>query len=241
MLIKTRGIVLRTKKYSETSIIADIYTEEKGLRSYIISGVRSKKSRVSAGLLQIMTPVDIVAYHREGKDLTRLKEIKSHYVFQQIPFDVPRGAVGMFMVEIAQKTIRGEEPQQELFDFLLNHFIYLDETNHSFANLHLHFMVNLTEFLGFLPSDLYSSETPYFDLQEGCFQSFSPSHPHWLRPEMGAKLSQLLQLNKEACHTISFSREERKALLRSLVDYYRLHIEQFPQVYSLSILEEVLG
>lgn len=241
MLIKTRGIVLKTKKYSETSIIADIYTEEKGLRSYIISGVRSKKARVSAGLLQIMTPVDIVAYHRDGKSLTRLKEIKPHHVFQQIPFDVVRGAVGMLMVEVAQKTIRGEEPQQELFDFLLDNFIFLDKTDESFANLHLHFMVNLTEHLGFLPSDLYSEETPVFDLREGSFQSFNPSHPNWLRPEIGEKFSQLLQLPKEDCHLIPFAREERKSILRSLIDYYRFHIESFSTIYSLEILEEVLS
>lgn len=241
MLIKTRGIVLKTKKYSETSIIADIYTEEKGLRSYIISGVRSKKAKVSAGLLQIMTPVDIVAYHRDGKDLTRLKEIKLHYVFKKIPFDVTRGAVGMFMVEIAQKTIRGEEAHAELFEFLLSNFIFLDETSLSFANLHLHFMAHLTEFLGFLPSDVFSEETPIFDLQEGCFQKANPSHAHWLRPVLGEKLSQLLQLPKEESHAVLMSREERKSLLRSLIDYYRLHIENLPVIHSFSILEEVLS
>lgn len=241
MLIKTRGIVLKAKKYSESSIIADIYTEEKGMRSYIISGVRSSKAKVSAGLLQIMTPVEIVAYHREGKDLTRLKEIKPHYVFKSIPFDVPRGAVGMFMAEIAQKTIHGEEAQPALFEFLLENFIYLDESVHPYANLHLHFMANYTEFLGFLPNDIYTPEKPMFDLQEGRFLSSHPPHPHWLGPEKGEKFSLLLQLSKEQCHSIPFSREERRSLLRSLIEFYRLHIEHFPVIHSFEILEEVLG
>jgi DNA repair protein RecO (recombination protein O) len=241
MLIKTRGIVLKTKKYSETSIIADIYTEEKGLRSYIISGVRSKKARVSAGLFQIMSPVDMVAYHRDGKDLTRLKEIKPHHVFRSIPFEVAKGAVGMFMVEIAQKTIKGEEAQPELFKFLLDNFIYLDETSHPFANLHLHFMINLTEFLGFLPSDTHREGSSFFDLKEGRFVHVAPPHPHWLGDTLSAKFSQLLHLPKEQCHTIPFNREERKSLLRSLIHFYRLHIENFPPIYSNEILEEVLG
>ncbi|MBK9016857.1 MAG: recombination protein O N-terminal domain-containing protein [Saprospiraceae bacterium] len=59
MLIKTRGIVFKAKKYSETSVIVDVFTEEKGLRSYIVSGVRSKRPTVSAGLLQPMTPVEL--------------------------------------------------------------------------------------------------------------------------------------------------------------------------------------
>lgn len=241
MLIKTRGIVLKTKKYSETSIIADIYTEEKGLRSYIISGVRSKRARVSAGLLQIMTLVDMVAYHRDGKDLTRLKEIKPHHVYQSIPFDVRKGAVGTFMVEIAQKTIHGEEVQQELFDFLLSNFVFLDETSHSVANLHLHFTANLTEHLGFLPSDVYTKETPIFDLKEGRFHPVNPLHPYWLQEALGEKFSHLLHLPKEQCHEIPMNRKERNSLLRGLIDFYRLHIESFPTIYSHEILEEVLG
>ena len=36
-------------KYSETSIIADaIYEEREGMRSYIISGVRSSKAKIKA-------------------------------------------------------------------------------------------------------------------------------------------------------------------------------------------------
>ncbi len=241
MLIKTRGIVLKTKKYSETSIIADIYTEEKGLRSYIISGVRSKKARVSAGLLQITSLVDIVAYHREGKDLTRLKEIRPHHVYRSIPFNMFKGAVGMFMVELAHKTIRGEEAQQGLFDFLLSNFVFLDETPHPIANLHLHFLINLTEHLGFLPSDAFSEDSPVFDLREGRFLRSAPTHPYWLAPEIGGKFSQLLQLPKEQCHTVLFSRQERKSLLQGILNYYRHHIENFPPIHSHEILEEVLG
>ena len=81
MLIKTRGIVFKSIKYSETSLIVDIYTEEKGLRKYLISGVRSKKAKTSAGLFQVMSLVDLVAYHRDDKDLTRIKAIKHNYVY----------------------------------------------------------------------------------------------------------------------------------------------------------------
>ena len=120
MLIKTRGIIFRAVKYSETSIIADIYTEEKGLRSYIISGVRSKKAKVKASVLQVMTLVDMVAYHRDNKELNRIKEIKAAYVYRSIPFDIVKGAVGLFMIELARKTIKEAEENPGLFNFLFN-------------------------------------------------------------------------------------------------------------------------
>ncbi len=241
MLIKTRGIVFKTRKYSETSVITDIFTEEKGLRSYIIGGVRTQKAKVSASLLQAMTPVEIVAYHREDKDLTRLKEIKALHVFQKIPFDMQRRAVGIFMIEIAQKTINGYEEHPALFQFLLNNFLFLDETTSPVANLHLHFMAALSEYLGFLPGGEFSRESSFFDLQEGIFVETQPLHNYWLAPELAEKLSQLLLFPKERSHEINFSREERKAFLNRLIEFFRLRIERFPTIYSHEVLEEVFG
>ena len=241
MLIKTRGIVLRTKKYSETSVITDIYTEAKGLRSYIISGVRSKRAKVGAALLQIMSLVDIVAYHRDDKDLTRLKEIKPLYVYKTIPFDFRRSAVGMLMTEVTRKTIHEQEEQPELFDFLLKSFLFLDETSESIANIHLQFLLNLTEYIGFMPSDSFSEETPYFDLKEGCFSPINPAHQYWLEKDLSELFSLLLHAPKEQVHSIIMTREQRRNLLRHILDYYRLHIENFPTINSHEILEEVMG
>ena len=118
MLIKTRGIIFKAIKYSETSLIVDIYTEEKGLRKYIISGVRSKKGQGKASLLQVMSMVDLVVYEREDKELNRIKEIKAGHVFQGIPFDLSKGVIGLFMAELARKTIKEATSNPELFQFL---------------------------------------------------------------------------------------------------------------------------
>jgi len=241
MLIKTRGIVFKAKKYSETSVIVDVFTEEKGLRSYIVSGVRSQRPTVSAGLLQPMTPVELVAYHREDQDLTRLKEVRPHHVFQAIPFDIRRSSVGLFMVEVGRNTVQGHEPNLDLFEFLLQHFIFLDETKQPISNLHLHFMLHLTEFLGFLPAGDFNHETPYFDMQEGSFVHEKPLHHQWLSEVASAKFYQLLMLPKEHCHEVPFEREERRSFLKNLLIFYRLHIENFPTVHSHEVLEEVLG
>ncbi len=241
MLIKTLGIVFKSKKYSETSVIVDVFTEEKGMRSYIVSGVRSQRPTVSAGLLQPMTPVELVAYEKDGADLTRLKEVKPYQVFQAIPFDIRRSSVGLFMIEVARNGIQGHEAQPALFDFLLRNFIYLDETHHSIANLHLHFMVHLAEHLGFMPGGDYSAETPIFDLEEGVFTDLKPSHQHWLSQLPAGKFYQLLMLPMDQCQEVLFDREERRNLLKSLLNYYRLHIENFQNVHSHEILEEVLA
>lgn len=239
MLLKTRGIVFRSIKYSETSLIVDIYTEARGLRKYIISGVRKAKSSVSAGLFQVMSLVEIVAYEREGKDLNRLKEIRPAHIFTAIPFDLRRGAVGLFMAEIARKTIRESEENQPLFDFFFQSFQYLDRTTQPVANLHLHFMLELTTFLGFVPGEDHREATPYFDLQEGVFVAQTGSHPYFLDSTQAALLYELLRTSREDCHQVKISREERRKLLQSLLDYYRLHLEGLPEINAHLILQEV--
>lgn len=240
MLVKTRGIIFKSIKYSETSLILDIYTEELGLQKYIISGVRSKKARTTASMLQIMSLLDLVVYHRENKTLNRIKEVQTAHIYTQLPFNVRRGAVGMFITEIARKTIREPEANRDLFQFLFDTLVHLDQTPRTIANLHLHFLLELSQFLGFLPGDDYSEQTPFFDLQEGRFLAQKPAHTHFLSANQSQRLDQLLNLDKENCHQVIFTREERAQLLRSLLDYYRLHIENFPAVNAHLILEEIL-
>ncbi len=241
MLVKTRGIIFRSVKYSETSIIADIYTEEKGLRSYIISGVRTQRARTKASLLQVMSLVELVVYHRNDKTLTRIKEIKPAYVYHAIPFQLARGAVGLFMAELARKTIREEAEQNlPLFNFLYESFCLLDRTEHSVRNFHLSFMLQLTGFLGFLPGESYSADSPIFDLEEGVFVAEAPRHPHHLTPRQSELLDQLLEYPPGRAYQVQMTREERQALLRELLTFYRLHIEGFPGLNTYEILETVM-
>ncbi|HHH50033.1 MAG TPA: DNA repair protein RecO [Saprospiraceae bacterium] len=241
MLIKTRGIIFRAVKYSETSIIADIYTEEKGLRAYIISGVRKKHSKVSAGLLQVMSLVDMVAYYRNEKDLHRIKEIKAAHIYVRLPFDVARSAVGIFMIELARKTIRESEANPRLFHFLFSSFQFLDKSEHSVTNVHLHFMIQLSGFLGFMPGGSVREGTPFFDLKEGIFISNEAGHIHILNKEESLLLYHLLESPLNECHQIKMNKDVRRKLLNSLLDFYKLHIENFPTINAHLILQEVLG
>lgn len=239
MLIKTRGILFRTVKYAESSIIVDIYTEEIGLRTYIISGVRSKNARITPGLIQVMSLVDLVAYEREDQQINRIKEIKASHVYHSLPFDVRKSAVGLFMIELARKTIREMEENQALFHFLHNSFVFLDDTENAFANVHLYFSIHLMYFLGFWPQGHFSEETPYFDLREGTFVPEMP-HVHGMPEDLSAVFSMLLEMDLENIHLLPLNRTQRIALLDRILDFYRLHVEHFQGLNAHLILHEVL-
>ena len=240
MLITTRAIIFRATKYQETSLILDAYTELKGLRKYIISGVRKAKARTPASLLQVMNLVEIVAYEREDREINRLKEVRLAYPYQRIPFDFTRGTLGLFMAEVARKTVRERENNPALFQFLYRSFQFLDQTEEALANVHLHFLLELSTYLGFMPSGEWTVQTPIFDLQEGQFISMLPGHPHYLTEEKSAWVHQLLHLDKVHAWEIKIPKKYRLELLRELLLYYRLHLEGIGEVNSLEVLREVM-
>jgi len=235
MLIKTRGILFKALKYSETSLILDVYTEEKGLQKYIISGVRSKGAKMKMGILQPTSLLDLVAYYRENKPINRIKEVKAAYIYQHLPFDVLKGTIGLFMVELAQKTIKEEEANPRLFNFLFQQFQQLDQLTTTPSNFHLFYLIQLTEYLGFAPTASWSTATPFFDLREGRFVAEEPLHQYATNKVISEQIG--LLLNRQAP---VLTRKERQALLEILIDFYRIHVENFTGLNTHAVLKEVL-
>lgn len=238
MIIKTRGIVLKTTKYSETSLICKILTEERGLKSYIISGVRKKKGKTSAGLLQVMSILDLVVYDNQKSTLHRIKELNNHYVYHEVPYDLVKGSIGLFIIEIVQKTIKGQEEHQELFQYLLSTLQFLDHTKSPPSNVHLHFLLEYASYLGFGPSGVQEDSQLYFHLWDGRFMPIKEDK-YALSQELSTIVSELLHLSVDEVHAIQMNRETRYQLLRQLLNYYKLHVDNFPEINSHRILKEV--
>ncbi len=240
MLFGSRGIVLRSIKYGETSLISKIYTEHYGLQSYIIKGARSAKSKIKAGTLQPLTLVNIQAYHRENKNLQHVKEISLAYVFNDLPFNIVKSSLGIFITEILLQAIKEEEENEALFNHLFDTIKELDNAAGSLKIFHLRFLINLSKFLGFSPSGIYTPEKKYFDLQEGTFMPSTPPHPLYLSDEAAeyfSRFNQAIIFNKPLP---DLNNRQRNDLLENLLTYYSLHIANFKAIRSVKILEDVL-
>ena len=242
---KTKGIVLRTVKYGETSLIVTIFTELFGVQSYIVSGVRTstKTGSGKANLFQPTAILDLVVYHNELKHLNRIKEFKWHYLYQHILSDVPRNAVALFMIELFTKCLKQPEPNPELFEFVEDAFIHLDQsTNAVMANFPLFFALHLPAFFGFRISDDHSGDTPILDLQEGTYVAEKPDHLYFLEGKQAEVTSELLKtMHPEELKQIKLNHDFRRQLLFAYETYYRLHIQEFGIMKTLPVLGEVLG
>ena len=235
MLVKTKGIVFHSIKYSETSIITKIFTQTHGLQSYIVNGVRSTRAKGKASLFQPLNILDLEIYKREDKNLQRLREYKMGYVFHTIPFDIYKISLLLFLAEVLYKTIKEEEANEALFHFIEQTIVTLDQTKQSTGNYHLTFLLQLSEHLGFFPHGDFSETLPCFDLMEGQYCASIPDHPHYIEPPLSRLFFEISMDNR----SIIFGGAERNMLLDKILEYYRLHISSFSEIKSHKVLHLV--
>lgn len=239
----TQGLVLRSVKYGETSLIVTVFTQLFGLQSYLVNGVRmpTKKGSGQGNYFQPAALLDLVVYHNELKHLQRIREFKWAYLYKEIYFNVLKNSVALFMTELLQKTLRQPEPNPELFHFIEDAFMHLDQSSESVAaNFPLFFLTQLTFFSGMQLSDTYTESKPYLDLQEGRFVSEPPAHTYAAGKPYSALISQLLKvMQPHELEELRLNQELRRQLLKTLLAFYTLHIPDFGHMKTVEVLQEI--
>lgn len=240
MLTKLQGIVIRVVKFGETSLIFDMYTAQFGLASFIVNGARRPKSKLPASLFQLMNWLELVVYMKDPGSLNRVKEAQMIFHYQQIPFELKKRSVALFMTEIVQKTIKENEANLALFNFLKDAYMNLDQSDQSIANFHVVFLFELSAFLGFRPSGEWSEENRFFHLVSGRFVPVV--HPLYTVDAQTSKaISQFLSSNLEMAHTVVLSRDLRLDVLNHSISFFRYHLDRLPDIKTHKILSEVFS
>lgn len=248
MTHKTKGIVLRSVKYGDTSLVVTIFTELFGVQVYIINGVRTpKKSGHKAALYQPAAILDMEVYHNEIKKMHRIRESNWGFLYTNILSDVIKNSIALYMVELLYKTMKQPENNPELYQFCEDAFQHLDNASKNIAaNFPLYFTLQLAQFLGFKISHPYGrsieNDHLYIDLVEGLFTNHQPVHPHFIEGENAMITSELLKImHPHELDQLKLNHNKRRELLLNYQDFYSLHIHDFGQMKTLLILHEVLG
>ncbi|CAM1373994.1 DNA repair protein RecO [Tenacibaculum litopenaei] len=238
-IVSTKAVVFSALKYGDTSLIVKCFTFEDGLRSYMIRGVlKSKKGKLKKAYFQPLTLLQIEANHNDKKSLNSLRDAQIATPYYSIHTSISKQTIVMFLAEVLAGIIREEERNPSLYTYLETAFVWLD-THDDIANFHLLFLVNLSRFLGFYP-DVSDMHYDAFSLVEGRFIP-SPYEKLTLTGSQLVLFKRLLGINFDAIHTISLNKKERQSILRSIIQYFELHLDGFKAPKSLDILETVFS
>ena len=240
MIEKTRGIFLHAVKYSETSLIASIYTEHYGRQSFIINGVHGKNSTVRAAVFQPLYLLDLEIYYKAGREIHRIKNARISLPYSTIPFDIRKSTQVLFLAEVLYKCLREEETNIELFDYLYHSLTLLDLTEAGISNFHIWFLFKLTRFLGFSPSREDAERCNFFDLQTARFVSHEPLHSQFTDKHLTVLFIRLFNVDSSSIENLDYTQHERRLVLEKLLEFYHIHLGNLGEFKSLEVLKEVL-
>ncbi len=255
MILTTQGLVLHTTKYGETSIIAKVFTRELGLCSYIIKGIRSSSGRTKQNLMQPLSHLEMTVYNNPKKQLQYIKEMRPASHYNNIQSDGIKMALLFFMDEVLYKSLKEEELNTQLFDYVVDVLNLLDNTENGsqdasreMSSFPISFLINTAHHLGIAPMDNYSQREPLFNLKEGRFQAIPSAYSAATNPNADYFLDEPASSNFHSClhSTLNNSQmppltqKQRSATLSNLLEYYHVHLTDFRNFTSHEVLHAVL-
>ena len=243
MICKTEAIVLRTLKHQDANVISTLYTKEYGLRSFILKGYRSTRSRRKHSYFQPLSVIDIVFTDRSQSNLQKISESKAAIVLQEIQTHPVKLSLGLALLEIFTDTVKEVEQNLPMYENLRQVILSIDEAPNRLIQFFIWFLLHHTRHLGFFPHDK-SEEARFvsFDVQKGVFQSL---------PNDGDMIANVLRKfvystatllpDSNSCQQIQFDSTTKRHLIKTLFDYYQAHIHGFRYPQTMKVFAEIFG
>lgn len=237
MLGKTRGIVLHSIPYNDKYSIVYMYTEAYGRVSYMVSRSRSKKSPVSKAFFIPLSVVEMEVEHLNKRDIHKIRESKLCYAQTELFCNPVKNVLALFLAEVLFRVVKDTEPDARLFEYLYKSIYLLEHQEEGLANFHLVFLLGLLHYLGVFPNTDTYIPGYYFDMLNGTFVDRVPMHRHSLNREESAIFARLFRISYENMSLYSFSRQDRVNIIGRILEYYRLHLPEFPEIKSVSVMQ----
>lgn len=241
MLEKTRGIILHQIKYTDSGIVAQIYTRKFGRQSFMIKGMRSRKTGKHNILFQPLFILDLEMYYKASREMQSLKEFSVYFTPYEIYSNIRKSCVAIFLGEVLTSVLKEESPHEEMFDFIEDSIIYFDKSKDSYSNFHISFLAGLSSFLGFEPSPRLSADNVFFDMSNGAFVTIPPVHGNYAKEEVSDILAAFFSSSYDNVNSIALTGTLRNEVLDTLVKYYALHLPGLKKINSLEVLKEVFS
>jgi DNA repair protein RecO (recombination protein O) len=231
MIVETEIIVLNRLKYSDTSLIIKGYTKAFGLKTFIAKGARNKKNSKQS-LYQSFSVLEVQLYQKESSNISTLRSANS-LLLNTLVFDLSKSSIALFLSEVVLRYVKEEEQNIELYSFFKSKIITLIEQNEvqEINKFTLAFLLELTVLLGIIPQNSIEPNT-VFCLEEGCFLDIQ-----FCRKPLSKEKNQIFIALLKGDQL--FRKQERRLLIRVLLEYMDTQLSSSGKIKSLEIFEEI--
>jgi DNA repair protein RecO (recombination protein O) len=154
---------------------------------------------------------------------------------------VVKSTQALFLGEVLTRTIREEERNPELFDFLSASAKYFETLPEASPSYHILFLFELTRYLGFYPRNSFSEKEIFFNISTGGFSSVPETTDIAYEKALGAQWRACFTSDYHTVDQVFINQEQRNRMLDALLQFYRLHHASSHALRSLEVLRTVFS
>jgi DNA repair protein RecO len=148
MILTTEAIVLRSRKYGDSSRLVSLFTYENGLLTVIAKGSRNFKSKFGSSV-QPLSIINANIYKKPNRDLHLLSNAELEATLSNIHKSIEKITVGMALMESILLTQEQDHANPELYETLKEKLIKLNTIEIHPFTIFISFQIKLAEIMGF--------------------------------------------------------------------------------------------
>lgn len=230
MYAKTRGIILQTIKFNDSKDIVKIFTEDYGVLNYLVPISKNQK-RSKKALFTAFNLVIIETSIKEKANFHYIKEINQAENLSDNFSSIYKLSIIQFLNEIMIKCLNQGAEDKFIFDFLYQNIVILNESNLP-NNFHLAFLSKFLMICGHISADFITfNDNPNGVNYKEIFNDLIVFQ-HFLN-FCNNELAEALE--------IKISNTQRRELLNSIIQIYKLSFPDIKKINSLEVLESVFS
>ncbi|MCM1077149.1 MAG: DNA repair protein RecO C-terminal domain-containing protein [Bacteroides sp.] len=234
-------VALRTTKYSDTQTILTAYSRERGRVSLALPAGSGKAAARMRALTMPLGLIECVSDARPGREILPMRQVVQECALATIHSDPVKQMVAMFLSEVLAVVVQTGDRDEALFDFLVAAVKVLDGADAKrTANFHICFLFNLARHLGIEPDVSTYTAGAVFDMADGRWRVSPPLHRHYIEVKDAEVVWRLSRMTFGNMHRFRFNREQRNAVIDTMLEYYSMHYASMRHLRSLDILRMLL-
>ena len=246
MITKTEAVVLRTIDYSESSLIATLFTQKQGMIAVIAKGARKPKSKFAAFIVPGQV-LEVVYYYKPTRNIQTLSDVSYLLKLDRLRTDIEKMALTTTTMELIRQVLHENEVNEPLFVFVVKMLHWINQKEKITRLIFPYVQLRVIEHIGIgLQKDEFLETNPdnkgYINIVTGTLSN-RPENDQVLAltQQQFTFITESLNSRKASIFEKNMEKSELTDLITYLDKYIRYHVEGVKPRNSDNIFYKILN
>jgi len=178
MIEKSDAIIIKSRKFRESSKLLTLYTKEYGKLNMIAKGSRSKNNKFG-GSLELLNHISVIFYYYPQKEFHYISQVSTNDFFHSIHNDIKKTMIALSIAEIINNTVHTNDKNESLFNLILDIYKSLENSSDDYIKYLVYFQIYFSKIMGYSPNfksciicnqkidENYKNDSVYLNFENG--------------------------------------------------------------------------